>query len=117
MPVVIAAAVLTYAATYCALKNFSAIESPRLAAVCVALLSGLSLLSLGNAIVILILLPCATLGLALLIFALFRWLVRIGAVRDLQRFLDDNTFFSAPALAGTAAVGDRRQETRLGTSS
>ena len=114
MPVLIAVTLLTYAVSFRALKNFTAIESPRLVAVCVALLSGLGLLSLGNGLITLILIPFATLGLSLLIFALFRWLVRIGALRDLQRFLDDNTSFP-PRRPPTPATSAKK--TRTGTSS
>lgn len=91
MPVVIAATLLTYAVTYRALKNFTTIGPPRLVAVCVALLSGLGLLSLGDGAVALILIPYAALGLALLFFALFRWQVRSGAWGDIQRSFEDNT--------------------------
>jgi len=91
LPIAGAASVLTYAAAFHVLKNISAFRSPRIMALCTALLSGLGLLSLGNVVVTLILIPFATLGMALLIFALFRWLVRNGAMHDLQRFLDDNT--------------------------
>ena len=90
LPIAGAASALTYAATYHALKNFTTIESPRLVAVCIALLSGLGLLSLGNGLITLILIPFATLGLSLLAFALFRWLVRSGAWREIQNIFEDN---------------------------
>lgn len=94
LPIAGAASVLTYAVAFQALKNFSAFESPRLIALCIALLSGLGLLSLSNGLITLILIPYAALGLALLSFALFRWLMRCGALRDIQQFFEDN--ISAP---------------------
>jgi hypothetical protein len=89
LPIAIAAMILTYAASYHVLKPLPAIGRPRPIAAIVALLSGLSLLSLGHGVVALILIPYAALGSSLLFLVLYKWLLRSGAWRNLQRFFED----------------------------
>ena len=80
IPITVAGTLLTYAASYDVLETLTTLEPPRLLAAVVALLSSLSLLSLGDGAVTLILVPYATLGLSLLMLLLFKWLggLRVG---------------------------------------
>lgn len=89
LPIAGAATILTYAVSQQVLKTFTAFGPPRLIAAVVALLSGLNLLSLGDGVVTLILIPYAALGLSLLVLVLLKWLMRSGAGRDLERFFKD----------------------------
>ena len=91
LPIAVASMILTYAASHQVLKSFTALRPPRLIVLMVALLTGLSLLSLGNGVVTLILLPYAALGLTVLVLVLLKCLKRCGALRRLQEFLKDET--------------------------
>jgi hypothetical protein len=90
LPIVVAATILTYVATYHALRTSTTIESPRPIAAMVALLTGVSLLALGQGIVALILIPYAALGLSLLFLLLSRLLRQSEAGRELKRWLEDS---------------------------
>jgi len=85
------AAVLTYIVGFQAFKTFTALRSPRLIAVIVAVLTGLSLFSLGGIVVALILVPYAALGLSLLLLPLVRGLNLSAPWRRFQEFLQDRT--------------------------
>jgi hypothetical protein len=91
LPIAVAATILTYAASHHVLKTFTALGHPRLIAGIVALLSGVSLLSLGDGVITLILIPYAALGLSLLFLPLLKWLVGSGAGRDLERWFQDQS--------------------------
>jgi len=91
IPLAAAATILTYAASYHALKTIPAFGRPRVIAAIVALLSGLGLLSLGDGVATVILLPYTALGLSLVFLLLYKWLMRSGAWRDIQRRFEENT--------------------------
>jgi len=71
--IAVAATILTYAASYHVLKTHTELEPARPIAAAVALLSGLSLLILGDSVVVLILIPYAALGISLLLLPLLKW--------------------------------------------
>src|SRR5262245_3382891 len=89
IPIAILAAVMTYLVTSYVLRTFGTFDSPRLIALCIALLSGFSLLSFGQGFVVLILLPYAALGLTILPLLLLKWLIGSTSRFDLKRFLRD----------------------------
>ena len=91
LPIAVAATILTYAASQHVLKTFTAAGPPRLIAAIIALLNGLSLLSLGDGVVALILVPYAALGLSLLLLVLVKWLMRSGEGRDLEHWFQDQS--------------------------
>src|SRR5215471_4390597 len=80
--IAVAATVLTYAASYAVLKNHTALEPARPIAAAVALFSGLSLLTLGSGVIVLVLIPYAALGLSLLLLSLLRWFRRGNLTHD-----------------------------------
>ena len=90
LPIAVAATILTYAVSYRVLTTFTVLQPPRLIAAIVAILSGLSLLSLGGGAIPLILIPYAALGLSLPIVLLLKWLMRGGVPRDWERWLQDH---------------------------
>lgn len=90
LPIAAAAMILTYVASYHVLKTHTAFGSPRLIAAIVAALSGIGLLSLGESIVMLILIPYAAVGLSLLFLLLLKWLESARAERDLARGFDEH---------------------------
>lgn len=110
LPIAVAATILTYTVSYRVLQKFTALEPPRLIAAVVALLSGLSLLSLGDGVVTLILIPYAALGLSMLVLLLLRWLMRSWARRDLERFLNDERPVPPRRLPGGQRRPGRRNE-------
>ena len=89
IPIAGAAALLAYAVSHRVIKTLTTVGSPRLIAAIVALLSGISILSLGDGVIALILIPYAALGLSLLFLAPLKWLVRGGAGRGGQRGFRD----------------------------
>jgi hypothetical protein len=112
VPIAIAATVVTYGVSYHVLNKLGVFGSPRLIAGCVALLSGLSLLSPGNGVVTLILLPYAALGLSLLLLPLLRWLDRSGCWRKLQRLWEDEPPAPPPQqLNRTGPPGQNKNHT------
>ena len=91
LPLAVAATILTYAVSYRVLTTFTLLQPPRLIAAIVAILSGLSLLSLGGGVIPLLLIPCAALGLSLPIVLLLKWLMRGRVPRDWERWRQDHT--------------------------
>jgi len=87
IPIAIAATVLTYVVSHHVINAHTTLGSARPLATMIALLTGLSLLSLGNGVVMLILIPYAALGLSLLLLPLLRWLLHRSTGRNLNRGL------------------------------
>jgi hypothetical protein len=110
IPLAAAAVILTYAASYHALKTIPAFGRPHVIAAIVALLSGLGLLSLGDGVVTFILIPYMALGLCLRFLLLYNWLMCSGAWRDIQRFFEDNTPWSHRPQPPSTQPLNREQE-------
>jgi hypothetical protein len=106
--IAVAVTALTYVVSQQALKTSSTLESPRLIAAIVALLSGFSLLCLGDGALTPILLPYAALGLALLLLVLLKWLIGTGAWQQIQRRIEDR----APRLPRSGSDPPARPESK-----
>jgi hypothetical protein len=87
IPIALTATMVTYIVSYQVLREFTSLESPGLVAAVVALLTGLGLISLGDGVVTLILIPYAALGLWLLLLPGLKWLARGEVWRALERLL------------------------------
>lgn len=87
MLIVIAAAVLSYRVSHRVFARHLRMGSPQLIGVGVAMLTGVSLLCLGEVVVWLVLLPYAALGLSLLLLPMLKWWRRTNAGDKLQQFV------------------------------
>ena len=111
--VAVAGMMLTYTATRRVLKNFSALESPRLIGAVVALLTGVSMLSLDGGVASLILIPYEVLGLSLLVLLLLKWRTRDGTPRELVRWFQDQS----PRQPRRQRRGARRSDAKNASAS
>ena len=117
IPLAVAATILTYAASYRMLKEFTAFGPPRLIAAIVALLSGLGLLSLGGGVVAFLLLRYAALGLSLLLLPLLKWPGSPWGLARHSTFLRGQHPFATPTSAGLHAATETRAGPHLRATS
>lgn len=89
--IALVATIVTYSVSLHALRQFNVFESPRPLAAVVALLTGLSMFSVGSSVILLILIPYAALGVSLLLLPLLKWLLRNGNGNDFERWLQDRS--------------------------
>jgi hypothetical protein len=99
--------VVVYVVSHHALKTFTSFGPARLLAAIVALLSGLSVLSMGNSVVTVMLIPYPALGLSLLFLPLLERLLQRNWGRDLEHRVQGRPL--APLRRRNAGTGGSRK--------